>query len=467
VSRNGYHFGAMDAQGGTFRPLVAMTAALLSAAALAAPSHAQSSATGTPTGAPKILLAFDASGSMRADDGTGTPKIKAAQDGAVSLLKTLPATTQLGLRVFGGTLPSQPRGPACHDSKLVLPIGPLNRGQVEAQIRSFKARGRTPIAYALQQAANDLGASGSRTIVLVSDGQDTCQPPSPCAVARRIAKGGVAMRIQAIGFNVDKAARRQLKCIAKAGGGVYRDASNAASLRQELQTLATRALRQYQPRGTPISGGPNVQHATLIAPGRYVDRMLPDSTHWFAVDLRRGETLQASMSIIPPKRTVADNAGGSDFAADIETPSFDIPSINNSSADETPFSRRGYVDGIGVVSRPIGVGAQADPAQPFSRPGRYYLRLKFTDNSEKSLYNATGGQPYAVELQVAVLGRRGGVPSPAATPTGKPAKPPGPAPPATVTPQQPPSGPLLAAVGFGLAAVGFAGGAGAWWRRRR
>jgi von Willebrand factor type A domain len=460
----------MDAQGRTLRLMVAVWAAALVAVGMPALAGAQSSATGTPTGAPKILLAFDASGSMRADDGAGTPKIKAAQDAAVSLLKTLPATTQLGLRVFGGTLPSQPKGPACRDSHLVLPIGPLNRGQVEAKLRSFTAKGRTPIAYALQQAAIDLGPSGSRTIVLVSDGQDTCQPPSPCSIARKVAKGGVEMRIQAIGFNVDKSARKQLQCIANAGGGVYRDASNAASLRQELQTLATRALRQYLPRGTPILGGTSVQHATPITPGRYVDRMLPDTKHWFAIDLRRGETLQASMSIIPPKRTVADNAGGTNFSADIETPSFDIPDTQNSSAGETPFSRRGYVDGIGVVSRPIGVGAQADPDQPFSQPGRYYLKLTFDDNDQKSLFNATGGQPYAVELQVAVLGRQGGVPSPAQTPTGKPvgtATPAGPSPPAVVTPQRPPSGALLGVIGFGLAAIGFGGGAGAWWRRHR
>jgi hypothetical protein len=304
--------------------------------------------------------------------------------------------------------------------------------------------------------------------VLVSDGTDTCQPPPPCTIARQIAKGGVEMRIQAIGFNVDPEARKQLKCIATTGGGVYRDAKNATSLQQELRTLATRALRQYAPRGIPILGGPSVQRAKVIAPGRYVDRMLPDSKHWFALDLRRGETLQASMSIIPPKRSVYDNATGSEFKADIETPSFDIPGIQNSSASEDLFDRRGYIDGIGVVSPPIGVGAQADPDQPFSKPGRYYLRLEFDDKDEKALYNATGGQPYAVELQVAVLGRRGGVPSPASTPTGKAtATPSGPTPPATVTPQQPPSAALLAAVGFGLAAIGFGAGAGAWLRRRR
>ena len=113
-----------------------------------------------PAGTPKILLAFDASGSMATDDGAGTPKIDAAQDAAVDLLGSLPPSTQVGLRVFGGTKPSRPIGPACRDSSLVLPIGPLDRAQAEQQIRSFKAKGRTPIAYALERAAEDLGTVG-------------------------------------------------------------------------------------------------------------------------------------------------------------------------------------------------------------------------------------------------------------------------------------------------------------------
>ena len=119
------------------------------AALVATPASAQS----PPAGTPKILLAFDVSGSMAADDGGGTPKIQAAQDAAVDLLGSLPPSTQVGLRVFGGTKPSRPIGPACRDSSLVLPIGPLDRSQAEQQIRSFKAKGRTPIAYALERAA--------------------------------------------------------------------------------------------------------------------------------------------------------------------------------------------------------------------------------------------------------------------------------------------------------------------------
>ena len=49
------------------------------------------------------------------------------------------------------------------------------------------------------------------------------------------------MRIQAIGFKVDQEARRELQCIAAAGGGVYSDADNAQALKEQLRLLSTRA----------------------------------------------------------------------------------------------------------------------------------------------------------------------------------------------------------------------------------
>jgi hypothetical protein len=449
----------MDGGGAQRRVVAALGAAALLVALLATPAAAQS----PPQGTPKILLAFDASGSMAADDGAGTPKIKAAQDAAVDLLGSLPPSTQVGLRVFGGTKPSRPIEPACRDSSLVLPLGPLDRGQAEQQIRSFKAKGRTPIAFALERAAEDLGTSGPRTIILVSDGKDTCQPPSPCSVAERIAKGGVEMRIQAIGFNVDKEARRELQCIARAGGGAYTDADNAQALKEQLRVLSTRALRQYVPKGKPVRGGPNARQATTIVPGRYLDGMLPDSERWYAVELRRGETLKASASWIPPRRDIADHARLARGSVDIVTPSFEIPNRQNSSSGGYVFERRGFVSGFGAVSRPIGVGGQADSGQPFSQPGRYYIKLALKDTNAKDLFQATGGRPYPVELAVEVLGRHGGNPGSSKGPQPKASG--GPTPAAISGPNEPPATALLVLVGGGLAALGFAGAVGL--RRRR
>ena len=323
VGANGYHLRPMDARAWMVRLVVGVGLAV----AISPAAHAQTptpTPTATPSGAPKILLAFDASGSMLTDDGNGTRKIDAAKDAAVALLSSLPDSTEIGLRVYGGTLPSRPIGPACRDSKLVLPLGRIDRGQAEEQIRSFKARGRTPIAYALEQAANDLGDSGSRTIVLVSDGKDTCQPPSPCSVAQKIAQGGVEMRIQAIGFNVDAEARKELQCIASAGGGVYRDAdrrrfaarrSCGCSPRERCASTSRAASRSTVARTRAT--------ATLLKPGQYTDKILPDTERWYAIELERGETLKASQSFIPPERDV--EISGAASALDIVTPDFDIP----------------------------------------------------------------------------------------------------------------------------------------------
>jgi hypothetical protein len=449
----------MDGGGAKRRVVAALGAAALLVALQTTPAAAQS----PPQGTPKILLAFDASGSMAADDGAGTPKIKAAQDAAVDLLGSLPPSTQVGLRVFGGTKPSRPIEPACRDSSLVLPLGPLDRAQAEQQIRSFKAKGRTPIAYALERAAEDLGTSGPRTIILVSDGKDTCQPPSPCTVAERIARGGVEMRIQAIGFNVDKEARRELQCIARAGGGAYTDADNAEALKEQLRVLSTRSLRQYVPKGKAVKCGPNARQATTVVPGRYLDGMRPDTECWYAVELRRGETLKASASWIPPRRDIADHAQLARGSVDIVTPSFEIPNRQNSSSGGYVFERRGFVSGFGAVSRPIGVGGQADSSQPFSQPGRYYIKLALKDSNAKDLFQATGGRPYPVELAVEVLGRHGGNPGSSKGPQPKASG--GPTPAAVSGPNEPPATALLVLVGGGLAALGFAGAVAL--RRRR
>ena len=130
AAANGYHLPPMDARAWMVRLVVGVGLAL----ALAMPAAAQTpTPTPAPAGAPKILLAFDASGSMLTDDGAGTRKIDAAKDAAVALLDSLPDSTEIGLRVYGGTLPSRPIGPACRDSKLVMPLGPCGAQQGRAR----------------------------------------------------------------------------------------------------------------------------------------------------------------------------------------------------------------------------------------------------------------------------------------------------------------------------------------------
>ena len=95
-----------------------------------------------------------------------------------------------------------------------------------------------------------------RAVVLVSDGGDNCAPPDPCKAAAKVARGGVDLSISVVGLQVNERVRRQLQCIADAGGGAYVDANDPDALRDELLAALARAFRSYDPTGTPVEGGP-------------------------------------------------------------------------------------------------------------------------------------------------------------------------------------------------------------------
>ena len=67
-----------------------------------------------------------------------------------------------------------------------VPVGPLDAAAITAQVSRGRASGYTPIGNALRAAADALPAEGPRSIVLVSDGEDTCAPPTPCDVAAEL-----------------------------------------------------------------------------------------------------------------------------------------------------------------------------------------------------------------------------------------------------------------------------------------
>ena len=221
-----------------------------------------------------------------------------------------------------------------------------NRAQAEQQIRSFRGRGRTPIAYALEQAATDLGTRLSAR---------SCSSPTARTPASRPRRASVAQRgLQGRRRDADPGDRLQRRPRGARGTRVHRQRGRRRLPRRRptrracgrsCGSLSTRALRQYEPKGKPIKGGPSARQATLITPGQYTDQMLPDTERWYAVELKRGETLKASQSFIPPTATLDDSVGASSHL-DIVTPSFDIPGAQNSSAgNDTLFARRGFVAG--------------------------------------------------------------------------------------------------------------------------
>src|SRR5690606_38501301 len=152
---------------------------------------------------------------------TAPPRIDAARTALHAMIEELAPEQAVGLRVFGGAVhEDRPDAQTCVDSELVVPVGTGNADALSQAVEAYAPLGDTPIAYALQQAAGDLSEAGERTIVLVSDGVETCDP-DPCEVARELRAGGLDLVVHTVGLGADDRTRSQLQCIAAAGGGEY------------------------------------------------------------------------------------------------------------------------------------------------------------------------------------------------------------------------------------------------------
>ena len=227
----------------------------------------------------RLLLVLDASGSMNEPIGGGERRIDAARTALRAMVESLPADQQVGLRVYGATVPEREDPGACTDSQRVVDIASDNRAELLDAVDAYAPLGETPIGHALREAGKDLGPDGERTIVLVSDGEPTCAP-DPCKVARRLAADGVDLRIDVVGLDVAGKAREKLRCIADAGNGSYVDAGDAADLTDSLIQSQTRASRPFDLTGAPVEGTPAAAAAPEVATGQYLDR-IPSSGSLF------------------------------------------------------------------------------------------------------------------------------------------------------------------------------------------
>ncbi len=263
-----------------------------------------------------MLIILDGSDSMNEDAGDGGTRLDAAKSALTDLIGAVPEGAKVGLRVYGNRVSGVARAEGCKDTNLETPVGPLDRDAFKAKVNALEGKGRTPIGRSLLKAPDDLGPSGDRTVILVSDGGDNCAPPPPCQAARQISKRGLKLSISVVGLQVNPRVRRQLKCIAEAGGGTYVDASDPEALKRELLAAFARAFRAYEPSGTPVEGAPDEAAAPVLGDGQYLDGIRPGEEKFYAVDVKPGQKVYASAVAIPPRGL----DGTANFGAKLITP---------------------------------------------------------------------------------------------------------------------------------------------------
>ncbi|MDA7426879.1 VWA domain-containing protein [Primorskyibacter aestuariivivens] len=183
--------------------------------------------------APRTILVMDASGSMWGQI-DGVAKITIAQQVMDDLLATLPDGQELGLAAYG----HRTRGDCADIETLVVP-GTGTRDAISRAVNGIKPRGKTPMTDAVIAAAEALRyTEEAATVILVSDGIETCNP-DPCAAARVLEESGVNFTTHVVGFDVsDPEALAQMQCLAEETGGRFLTADNASELGDALEEVA-------------------------------------------------------------------------------------------------------------------------------------------------------------------------------------------------------------------------------------
>lgn len=177
-----------------------------------------------------IELILDASGSMNGQLKSGETKLAAAKTAVAEVVEALEPNVRLAFRAYGHQSPRTKKD--CDDTELLVPFGPVDAvsDQVLAVSKGLSAQGYTPITTVLGFAADDLkNEPGARTVVLVSDGKETCDG-DPCLTAQKLADADAEFIIHTIGLGVDAQARYQLECIARVARGNYYSADSAQDL---------------------------------------------------------------------------------------------------------------------------------------------------------------------------------------------------------------------------------------------
>ena len=180
-----------------------------------------------------VLIILDASYSM-SDKINGVRKIDTAKRTINQVLSQVSPNVRIGLRVYGHK--SDLFGfKSCRASELKVPIGSNTATYISRVLSEIQPVGWTPITYSLQQTMKDFnGVNGKKRVILVSDGQETCDG-SPCEYVLNLVRNKIDLKVDVIGYDLDDPdAVSQLKCTALATKGKFYPANNENDLANSL-----------------------------------------------------------------------------------------------------------------------------------------------------------------------------------------------------------------------------------------
>jgi hypothetical protein len=140
-----------------------------------------------------------------------------------SMASVLPTGVRAGVLSAGS-------GNSCASS-LLLPVRPVNQQALRLKAEQMQPTAQRGLGQALRDASLAFAGveTGTRYAILVSRGADSCGG-DPCAEARALKNGPLALTVDAIALGADASGQESLRCIADYTGGLYYQADNLDDL---------------------------------------------------------------------------------------------------------------------------------------------------------------------------------------------------------------------------------------------
>lgn len=198
-----------------------------------------------------LMIILDASGSMSEPFGNQS-KMEAAKNAVQAIIKQSPSNQDLSVTVYG-----EGGKNSCHELRTLESSGNGKRDEILNQISNIQAEGDTPIAASIQKVAEIIkDRKEETTIILVSDGEETCGG-DPCQVIEELKAKEYRFIFHGIGVDTSKEADKQLRCLARVGGGNYVKVQpdDPEAITRELKKFALSGqFRIKKPISTEVNG---------------------------------------------------------------------------------------------------------------------------------------------------------------------------------------------------------------------
>ena len=176
-----------------------------------------------PGDEPEVVVIVDGSGSMREPFAGAPSRMSMAKDAIASVVNGLPDPVDVALIDFSN----------CDQVRLDKFFSQPERPSLIREVRGLQPDRGTPLARSIERAGNIVSADVESTIVVVSDGEDTCGR-DPCAAARAVKAKRPNVTINVIDVS-GEGGRAMVQCIAAATGGKVLTPNSSLDMKNKVQ----------------------------------------------------------------------------------------------------------------------------------------------------------------------------------------------------------------------------------------